>query len=240
MKFQFKPLHKHDLSKYPDDMKLTTFTRWIVILFYFFISNSGGSKLNFDPKTLLNVKRVYGEAASQRVVALQRLINDNANASIEDKLYHVNRFFNQIQFKDDMKHWSKKDYWATPYEFLGTNAGDCEDFVIAKYFTLIEIGVPSELLRLMYVTATRPTRQAHMVLAYYPSPTDIPLVLDNINKRILPASKRRDLIPVYSFNGDGLWLAKNQGQGRQMKKLNNNRLWTELHSRMNEASTNER
>ncbi|MGB3725236.1 MAG: transglutaminase, partial [Glaciecola sp.] len=87
---------------------------------------------------------------------------------------------------------------------------------------------------LMYVTATRP-RQAHMVLAYYETPTSVPLVLDNLNKRILPASQRRDLIPVYSFNGEGLWLAKAQGRGRKMQSGNNNKLWADVNNRMQQG-----
>jgi len=37
-----------------------------------------------------------------------------------------------------------------------------------------------------------------------------PLILNNIEPRILPASQRTDLIPVYSFNGSDLWLARNR------------------------------
>lgn len=177
------------------------------------------------------MREKYDSDAEQRTRDWQKLINDYRNAPIEDKLFEVNRFFNRLDFVEDIKHWGKSDYWATPFEFIGTDAGDCEDFTIAKYFTLLEMGVENSKLKLMYVTATRP-RQAHMVLAYYEEPSSIPWVLDNINKRILLASQRRDLIPIYSFNGDGLWLAKEQGRGRQMQSGNNNKLWTDLNSRM--------
>jgi hypothetical protein len=56
-----------------------------------------------------------------------------------------------------------------------------------------------------------------------------------MNKRILPASQRRDLIPVYSFNGEGLWLAKEQGRGRKMQGKNNNALWQDLNKRMQQS-----
>ncbi|MBI4206399.1 MAG: transglutaminase-like cysteine peptidase [Betaproteobacteria bacterium] len=108
---------------------------------------------------------------------------------------------------DDIIHWGKEDYWATPIEFLSTNAGDCEDFSIAKYFTLRALGVPDDRLRLTYVKELVQYNQAHMVVAYFPSPDAEPLVLDNINKTIQPASARSDLLPVYSFNGSNLWLA---------------------------------
>ena len=163
----------------------------------------------------------------------QNLIENNRNAALEDQLYAVNTFFNKIPFADDILAWGVDDYWATPYEFLGINAGDCEDFTIAKYITLRELGIEDEQLRMMYVTMRNP-RRAHMVLAYYPQKKSIPLVLDNFNKRILPASQRRDLIPLYSFNGEGLWLAREQGQGRKIHQHSNNKLWDDLHERLHE------
>ena len=189
----------------------------------------------FNDALFKSVRKKYQQSGLERIKSWQALINENQSLSPEDKLYETNRFFNKIEFKDDIKHWGKNDYWATPLEFLGTNAGDCEDFTIAKYVTLLELGIDDEKLRLMYVTATRPVRQAHMVLAYYEAPNSIPLVLDNINRRILPASKRRDLIPIYSFNGEGLWLAKAQGRGRQMQSGNNNKLWRDVNNRMKEG-----
>jgi predicted transglutaminase-like cysteine proteinase len=189
------------------------------------------SEITFSEKFFNLVKTRYNQDAVARVRAWQLMLEQQKNQSVDSQLYEINRFFNKIDFVDDKQHWGKNDYWATPIEFLATNGGDCEDFTIAKYFSLIELGVASEKLRLMYVTATRP-RQAHMVLAYYETPKSVPLVLDNINKRILPATQRRDLIPIYSFNGDGLWRAKSKGQGRQLQAKNNNSLWQDLTERM--------
>ena len=71
-------------------------------------------------------------------------------------------------------------------------------------------GVPSNKLRLIYVKAKLkgadgPIQQAHMVLAYYASPSAEPLVLDNLNTTIRPAAQRRDLQPVFSFNSEGIF-----------------------------------
>jgi predicted transglutaminase-like cysteine proteinase len=192
------------------------------------------SDIRFTEKLFKSISKRYDGQAEARVREWQSILESQQTASTDDKLYEINKFFNRIDFVDDKKHWGKNDYWATPLEFLATNAGDCEDFTIAKYFSLMELGIPEEKLRLMYVTATRP-RQAHMVLAYYETPKSVPLVLDNINRRILPASQRRDLIPIYSFNGDGLWHAKSQGQGRRLQSKNNNSLWQDLTLRMKEG-----
>ena len=39
-----------------------------------------------------------------------------------------------------------------------------------------------------------------MVLAYFKNLNSPPLILDNLTNKIFPASKRKDLIPVYMFN----------------------------------------
>jgi predicted transglutaminase-like cysteine proteinase len=72
------------------------------------------------------------------------------------------------------------------------------------------MGVPIEKLRLIYVQArtgisvVTPT-QAHMVLAFYPAPDAEPLILDNLIGEIRPASRRTDLLPVFSFNVQGIF-----------------------------------
>ncbi len=127
-------------------------------------------------------------------------------------LNSVNAFFNRVPFLTDMAHWGAEDYWASPAEALASNGADCEDFSIAKYFTLKELGVPIERLRITYVKAVK-LDQAHMVLAYYPVPNAVPLILDNLENSVRPASERSDLIPVYSFNDEDLLLVR-PGQPR--------------------------
>lgn len=162
-----------------------------------------------------NAIQKYGSFAGKRLQAWQQLVNDNIDQPESVQLTNVNNFFNEVRFIDDIDHWKQKDYWATPIEMLSTDAGDCEDYTIAKYFTLKALGVSEKKLYLTYVKAIR-LNQAHMVLTYFETPQSIPLVLDNINKHILKATKRDDLVPVYSFNGDGLWLAKQRGRGRSV------------------------
>ena len=193
------------------------------------------SQIVINEMVLANVERKFGSAARQRVQNWQQLLLTKKYESEEEKLFEVNRFFNIFEFKEDIEHWKQDDYWATPIEFLATNAGDCEDYTIAKYFSLLELGVTKEKLRLIYVTALRP-RQAHMVLGYYATPNSVPLILDNINKRIVPANQRKDLIPIYSFNGDGLWLAKSQGKGRKVQLGGNNNLFNDLNERIKKGN----
>ncbi|ETX09865.1 hypothetical protein MUS1_05235 [Marinomonas ushuaiensis DSM 15871] len=178
---------------------------------------------------------VYGDRAEKRVLAWRRLIESSRSLSVVDQLTEVNRFFNQMEFVDDDILWAKEDYWATPIEFLGMQAGDCEDFTIAKYFTLRELGVPDEKLRLVYVKALT-LNQHHMVLAYYHKPTSVPVLLDNIDKELKPASKRPDLLPIYSFNAENLWLSKEKGRGLLVGGSSRLSLWTDLNNRLDTIS----
>lgn len=183
------------------------------------------------PEVLQLVQEKYGAPALHRVQEWQKLMRDNQNKSESEKLDLVNNFFNRLRFTSDIKLWGKADYWATPIEAMGRGAADCEDYSIAKYFTLRELGVPDAKMRIMYVKALK-LNQAHMVLTYYSTPSAVPLVLDNLNKRILPANRRKDLAPVYSFNGDGLWLAKNLDLGLRVGTPERINLWQDLKARM--------
>ncbi len=124
-----------------------------------------------------------------------------------EKLKRLNDFFNRnIAFDEDLTIWNQSDYWATPLETMGRGRGDCEDFSIVKYYSLRLAGVPVNKMRLIYVKARQGSSQrAHMVLAYYASPAAEPLVLDNLDPAIKPASKRPDLVPVFSFNSQGIY-----------------------------------
>jgi len=191
-------------------------------------------KGGFSAEFLHSIELRFGAEAKQRVNAWQLLIESEqaAHDSEWDLIHVVNNFFNRVRFISDKEHWQREDYWATPIELLTSNGGDCEDFSIAKYFTLLELGIPDERMRITYVKAIR-LNQAHMVLAYYEMPNSEPLILDNLTSRIKPASQRSDLLPVYSFNGSNLWISKERGQGRRVAggshRIN---LWRDLNVRM--------
>lgn len=187
---------------------------------------------DFGQITKLAEKR-YGPLGSARfrLNDWQELLRTEADAPLGDKLQAVNLFFNRnLRFRNDRDLWQAKDYWATPVESLHKGSGDCEDYAIAKYFTLRKLGVPSDKLRITYVKAVR-LKQAHMVLTYYPTPNAIPLVLDNLIDGIVSADKRNDLVPVYAFNAEGMWLPGAGGNKRvgDSKRLSR---WVDLTRKM--------
>lgn len=148
-----------------------------------------------------------GPGAHARAQMLVDLIAEAASQPEANRLKSINTHFNrQVLFTDDRQAWGVVDYWASPLETLAKGRGDCEDYAIGKYFSLLAAGVPGVKMRLVYVRAeVSGSLQAHMVLAYYPEPEAEPLILDNLITDIRPASRRSDLTPVFSFNAEGLW-----------------------------------
>lgn len=191
--------------------------------------------LALEPRVLESAERKYGTPSRRRLEAWQDLIRSAKDRPEDEKLALVNDFFNQIPFVSDAEHWGASDYWATPVEMLASNGGDCEDFSIGKYFTLIAMGVAMDKLKITYVKTRdpNPVNRSHMVLTYYSSPAANPLVLDNLIPEIRPARERPDLTPVYAFNGAGLWLARERGEGKAVAGGSGNiTFWKELSARM--------
>lgn len=202
------------------------------------IANSQARADDADPvdRIIRLAAQRFDPGATQRLQAWRQLLAETPGLPIADQLERVNQFFNAIPFMEDEAHWGRSDYWATPIELMVSGAGDCEDFAIAKYFTLRQLGIPAERLRITYVRALRP-RQAHMVLAYYEHPDDEPAVLDNLDPQIRPASERDDLQPVYGFNGDNIWLVPQlRGRGELVGGSHRIGRWQHLLTRMQTAA----
>ena len=180
---------------------------WLALLW------PGSATQAWDSERMQIAARRIGGQAVNATRALQDMMNGVLRQDDGGKLEAVNQFYNrQVRFGEDIDVWGLVDYWASPIEMLGQGQGDCEDYAIGKYFTLVALGMPTAKLRLVYVRATvGGAVQAHMVLAYYASPGAEPLILDNLIGELRPASRRPDLAPVFSFNSDGLW----QGTGSQ-------------------------
>lgn len=177
----------------------------------------------------------YGGAGQEAVDDWLRLIDLARNQPVAVQLARVNEFFNsRTLFESDASIWQQVDYWATPLEMMVRGRGDCEDFAIAKYVSLLALGVPQNKLRLIYVRARiggvdGVASQAHMVLGYYPDPNGEPQVLDNLAGNIEWASARPDLLPVFSFNGEGLWAGNIRAASDPTARLSR---WRDLLARL--------
>jgi predicted transglutaminase-like cysteine proteinase len=190
-----------------------------------------GETFQRSQQYIASTRHGHDGTALRRIEHWQAIIRSSGKLPVAEKLRIANDFFNNMHFVSDAVQWGQEDYWATPLETLIANGGDCEDFAIAKYFTLREMGVPQDNLRLTYVKALD-LNQAHMVLTYFGTPDSDPLVLDNLDKDIKPASSRHDLLPVYSFNGEGLWLARNRGKEQHVGSASRLSMWNSVVARI--------
>lgn len=174
----------------------------------------------------------YGAAGLESISDWLKLIELGRDQPVGERLERANQFVNsRTLFESDFQVWQAQDYWATPLETLGMGRGDCEDFAIAKFVSLVALGIPQDQLRLIYVKATLPGErpQAHMVLGYYPDPNGEPEILDNLNGSIERASARPDLVPVFSFNAEGLWAGGTKAANDPTAKLSR---WRDLMTRL--------
>lgn len=215
-------------------MKNVNTLLWLLLIIFACPSSSQLDDF-FTDSFYQKLSATYGNAAKSRAEKWHNVIIENQADSDWSKINQVNHFFNKIiTYEDDLRLWGKKDYWASPVETIGRGKGDCEDFAIAKYFTLTSLGVDPNKLRLMYVRQLT-VNQPHMVLIYFEDLKKAPFVLDNFNPKVLPASKRRDLKPIYSFNAQGLWMAKAKGLGRKVKNSKGVSAWNNLVQRIEEG-----
>ncbi len=194
-------------------------SRWLVLTCAVWLAWALAMDIEQEHQVLIFAIQHFGPEAEARLKPWFSLMHSAAKLNDMEKLQRVNNFFNRIPNEEDAAHWGEPDYWASPIDLLASNGGDCEDFALAKYFTLRELGVPDERLRLTYAKAyLRQTGQiqSHMVLTYYSAPGTEPLVLDNLTDAIQPASRRTDLTPSYSFNVAPLWSAHERQSGRRM------------------------
>lgn len=185
------------------------------------------------PSRLYAWQGLVRQLKSKEGIDLRQVVARSTDGRLEmPVLRRVNDFFNRVPFAEDIDHWRVQDYWATPAEMLGSNGADCEDYAIAKYLTLKDLGIPVERMRITYVKAYVRSQDrgiSHMVLAYYPTPEADPWILDNLADDISPASGRRDLEPVYGFNDDDIWAGPGPGKKGGASQV---RLWREVREKL--------
>lgn len=143
-----------------------------------------------------------GRAADPRYQYWKERILAMRGLSAQEKIEAVNDFINQARYVSDEKNWYTGDYWATPLEFF-YRGGDCEDFVIAKFFSLRVLGISDDDMR-MAIVNDRVKGIMHAVLIVN---TDAgAVVLDNQNKQIVSVEHMWRYEPILSFNHVTQWL----------------------------------
>jgi predicted transglutaminase-like cysteine proteinase len=184
-----------------------------------------------EPDVVLPEPRPAPELS--RIDRWHTLVRQKRTALLQEKIAAVNEFFNSFQIAEDLYIWGQEDYWATLYETLRKGQGDCEDLALAKYFTLRELNVADERMRITYVRSLN-NGKPHMVLVCRLRSPEKPLVLDTGSNDVRVVTERPDLIPVYSFNANGYWLArqKEEWRGERLGGVEKLSLWRDVLERM--------
>jgi predicted transglutaminase-like cysteine proteinase len=182
--------------------------KFLSVIFFFLAVVLNAELISQDLEKRAQQK--YGPSAKNRFISIQKdLLEKYKGADEITKLNAVNNWVNNLHYASDRMVYGVNDYWATLYEFVGKDKGDCEDYTIAKYYILKAMGIDPHKMKFTYVIYKnrRGGLVAHMVLSYLKKPNpkskaDI-LILGNNNPKVLPATMRPDLIKMIKMiNGD--------------------------------------
>lgn len=138
-----------------------------------------------------------------RLKAWAKMMSEAARHSAVAQLSFVSREINRIAvYESDAARFGMPDRWASPLTFL-TSSGDCEDYVIAKYWSLKMLGVAESAMRVVLVR-DRITRLDHAVLAVRIGSERY--ILDNQTDRVAPDSAIDRYTALYSLASGGQWM----------------------------------
>lgn len=157
---------------------------------------------DFKNYEIAEIEENFGKITKNRIVDYSKTLETLKKFPQDEQLLRVNFYLNQLPFKPDIINNNNSDYWGTPKEFLTCGYGDCEDYAIIKYFTLLKLGFEKEKL---FITTSHEkySNQAHMVLSYFKSKNEPPLILDSISYKVLNLGKRVDLEAKIFINEEG-------------------------------------
>ena len=119
-----------------------------------------------------------------------------------EQIRQVHGYVNRFGYREDQDTWGKSDYWAAPGEFFA-RGGDCEDYAIAKYLSLKQLGFDPENMRILVLRDTRRRLMHAVLLVQHGGET---LVLDNNAHRVLTWDEVPHYAPLYSVNEIDFWL----------------------------------
>ncbi len=170
---------------------ITPFPKWTGMMSRFDgqkkVPDSHCGKVRFHPCSILDWKA---------------LINSIRGKPLREQLDIVNDWGNEHPYIIDQINWGVEDYWETPFEFMEIS-GDCEDYAIAKYYSLRALGLPEKNLRVIIVQDFNLGGIIHAVLGVYDGGEL--WILDNQSHQVMPAMKIYHYRPVYGINENAWW-----------------------------------
>jgi predicted transglutaminase-like cysteine proteinase len=137
-------------------------------------------------------------AAAQRFLSI---VENGRQRQGRALLGEINRAINlSIRPMSDLAQYGVEDYWASPLASLGSGAGDCEDYAIAKYVALEESGIALEDLQLEIVRDVEHQATHAVVAVHY---KDEWLILDNRTLRIVNVEETH-YYPLLALDHEGV------------------------------------
>ena len=172
---------------------------------------------HFTQEQLSYIEKNVGVISKNRILDYQNNIQNFKKLPKKEQLIRVNLYLNQLLPQYDDVIQKELDHWATPKEFLVTGFGDCEDYAIIKYYTLIKLGFERKNLFLTTVREDR-TNGYHMVLSYFEKKNESPLILDNLSFRVLDLKTRSDLRADTFINSTGIYKINKKNELLKIEK----------------------
>jgi predicted transglutaminase-like cysteine proteinase len=136
------------------------------------------------------------------VAEWRQMIAQLRTKSRREQIDGVNAYFNRFPYTLDLGNWGVSDYWASPLQFLA-RSGDCEDYAIAKFVSLRQLGFANGELRIVVLDDVN-LKVAHAVLVVADGPRL--LVLDNQIPQVVESTRILHYKPIYSINKERWWL----------------------------------
>ncbi len=139
---------------------------------------------------------------SPRVRRWRAEVRDLQGADPLVQLAEINRFANHVvPYREDERVYRRTDHWAAPLQML-RQAGDCEDYAIFKFVSLLDLGFRNDQMRIVVVQDTvRDLPHAVLVVEL----AGRAYVLDNQFEEILPLDGVARYRPYYSVNQTHHW-----------------------------------
>lgn len=136
--------------------------------------------------------------------SVAQLISRNRMVSREEQVAAVNVWVNHnLSYVADRTSHGQSDRWLSVSQSLTSGRGDCEDFAIAKYQILRELGFEEQDIY-MVVGREISVRLDHAIVAVRMN--DGFLIMDNVTDRVLTESEMVDFLPTFSFSSSHTWI----------------------------------
>lgn len=148
-----------------------------------------------------------------------RLVESAPRMTAVERLKRVNDLVNAIPYRADLILYGVDDRWAGPADMFDFQAGDCEDYALAKAVLLLAMGLPPSQL---YFTIEKggwggwkEAPMAHMKLTVFLEGDSRPYVLDNRSPFLRDSFLSPFPPPLLMIGEDGIFLGAERGRRGQ-------------------------